>query len=69
MGSVPEDAPDLIRTLFAARATPGEVRASVAKVSSPPRVTAMGERRPRLGVRPAGAFDLLPGPGLSLIHI
>eukprot|EP00969_Alexandrium_andersonii_P149192 6596867-Alexandrium_andersonii.AAC.1 len=39
------------------------MRASVAEVFSPPRVTAMAERRPRLGVIPAGAFDLRPGPG------
>eukprot|EP00969_Alexandrium_andersonii_P289798 12808889-Alexandrium_andersonii.AAC.1 len=48
-GSAPEGAPDLARALFAAGATPGEVWASVAEVSSPPRVTAMAERRPRLG--------------------
>eukprot|EP00969_Alexandrium_andersonii_P210315 9290609-Alexandrium_andersonii.AAC.1 len=53
-GSVPESAPDFIRALFAAGATPGEVRASVAEVFSPPRVTAMADRRPRLGVLPAG---------------
>eukprot|EP00969_Alexandrium_andersonii_P036817 1613675-Alexandrium_andersonii.AAC.1 len=47
--SAPESAPDFIRDLFAAGATPGEVRASVADVFSPPRVTAMAERRPRLG--------------------
>eukprot|EP00969_Alexandrium_andersonii_P116404 5145991-Alexandrium_andersonii.AAC.1 len=59
----PESAPDFVRALFAAGATPGEVRASVAEVFSPPRVTAMAERRPRLGVLPAGALDLRPGPG------
>eukprot|EP00969_Alexandrium_andersonii_P067404 2974063-Alexandrium_andersonii.AAC.1 len=32
-----EDAPDFFRALFAAGATPGEVRASVAEVFSPPR--------------------------------
>eukprot|EP00969_Alexandrium_andersonii_P015933 697389-Alexandrium_andersonii.AAC.1 len=47
------EAPDLIRALFAAGATPGEVRASVMEVFSPPRVTAMAERRPRYGVLPA----------------
>eukprot|EP00969_Alexandrium_andersonii_P178592 7896020-Alexandrium_andersonii.AAC.1 len=26
-------------------------------------VTAVAERRPRLGALPAGAFDLRPGPG------
>eukprot|EP00969_Alexandrium_andersonii_P225473 9957657-Alexandrium_andersonii.AAC.1 len=62
-GSAPEGAPDLIRALFAAGATPGEVRALVAAVFSPPRVTAVAEKRPRLGVPPAGAFDLRPGPG------
>eukprot|EP00969_Alexandrium_andersonii_P118944 5259232-Alexandrium_andersonii.AAC.1 len=40
-GSVPDGAPDFIRALFAAGATPSEVRASVAEVFSPPRVTAM----------------------------
>eukprot|EP00975_Prorocentrum_lima_P053398 11197533-Prorocentrum_lima.AAC.1 len=44
-----DEAPDFIRALFAAGATPGEVRASVAEVFSPPRITAMAERRPRLG--------------------
>eukprot|EP00969_Alexandrium_andersonii_P049881 2189053-Alexandrium_andersonii.AAC.1 len=57
-----EDAADFIRALFAAGAIPGEVRASVAEVFPPPRVTAMVERSPRLGVIPAGAFDLRPGP-------
>eukprot|EP00969_Alexandrium_andersonii_P256788 11352766-Alexandrium_andersonii.AAC.1 len=52
--SASESAPDLIRALFAAGATPGEVRASVAEIYSPPRATAMAERRPRLGVLPAG---------------
>eukprot|EP00969_Alexandrium_andersonii_P138697 6133714-Alexandrium_andersonii.AAC.1 len=51
-GSAPEGVLDFIRALFAAGATPGEVRASVAEVFSPPRVTAMAERRPRLGVLP-----------------
>eukprot|EP00969_Alexandrium_andersonii_P281622 12449488-Alexandrium_andersonii.AAC.1 len=40
-GSAPEGAADFIRALFAAGATPGEVRASVAEVFSPPRVTAV----------------------------
>eukprot|EP00969_Alexandrium_andersonii_P090332 3988848-Alexandrium_andersonii.AAC.1 len=44
--SGPCDAPDFIRALFAAGAKPGEVRASVMEVFSPPRVTAMAERRP-----------------------
>eukprot|EP00969_Alexandrium_andersonii_P326859 14443416-Alexandrium_andersonii.AAC.1 len=57
------DAPDFSRALFAAGATPGEVRASVVEVFSPPRVTAMAERRPRYWVLPAGALDLRPGPG------
>eukprot|EP00969_Alexandrium_andersonii_P005777 250647-Alexandrium_andersonii.AAC.1 len=43
-----EEAPDFIRALFAAGATLGEVRALVAEVFSPPRATAMAERRPRL---------------------
>eukprot|EP00969_Alexandrium_andersonii_P113644 5021924-Alexandrium_andersonii.AAC.1 len=47
--SVAEGAPAFIRALFAAGATPGEVRASGAEVFSPPRATAMVERRPRLG--------------------
>eukprot|EP00969_Alexandrium_andersonii_P141624 6262911-Alexandrium_andersonii.AAC.1 len=47
--SDPCDAPDFIRALFAAGATPGEVRASVMEVFSPPRVAAMAERRPRYG--------------------
>eukprot|EP00969_Alexandrium_andersonii_P029893 1304430-Alexandrium_andersonii.AAC.1 len=59
----PCDAPDLLRALFAAGAMPGEVRASVIEVFSPPRVTAMAERRPKYGVLPAGALDLRPGPG------
>eukprot|EP00969_Alexandrium_andersonii_P009433 412253-Alexandrium_andersonii.AAC.1 len=42
----PCGAPDFIRALFAAGATPGEVRASVTEAFSPPRVTAMAERRP-----------------------
>eukprot|EP00969_Alexandrium_andersonii_P164978 7292991-Alexandrium_andersonii.AAC.1 len=32
------------------------------EIFSPPRVTAMAERRPRYGVLPAGALDLRPGP-------
>eukprot|EP00969_Alexandrium_andersonii_P118183 5227582-Alexandrium_andersonii.AAC.1 len=63
VSSAPEGAPDFPRVLFAAGATPGEARASVAEVFSPPRVTAVVERQPRLGVLPAGAFDLRPGPG------
>eukprot|EP00969_Alexandrium_andersonii_P324879 14354927-Alexandrium_andersonii.AAC.1 len=42
----PRAAPDLVRALFAAGATPGEVRASVMEVFSPPHVAAMAERRP-----------------------
>eukprot|EP00969_Alexandrium_andersonii_P263570 11649628-Alexandrium_andersonii.AAC.1 len=57
------EAADLARALFAAGATPGEVRASVCEVYSPPRVTAAAARRPRIGVLPAGAFDIRPGPG------
>eukprot|EP00969_Alexandrium_andersonii_P180550 7979320-Alexandrium_andersonii.AAC.1 len=30
---------------------------------SPPRVTAVAERRPRYRALPAGALDLRPGPG------
>eukprot|EP00969_Alexandrium_andersonii_P160837 7107897-Alexandrium_andersonii.AAC.1 len=41
--SDPRDAPDFTRALFAAGATPGEVRASVVVVFSPPRVAAMAE--------------------------
>eukprot|EP00969_Alexandrium_andersonii_P283079 12513866-Alexandrium_andersonii.AAC.1 len=48
VSSALEEAPDLIRAVFAAGATPGEVRASAAEVFSPPRVAAMAERRPRL---------------------
>eukprot|EP00969_Alexandrium_andersonii_P271317 11991698-Alexandrium_andersonii.AAC.1 len=33
------------------------------EVFSPPRVTAVAERRPRHGVLPAGALDFRPGPG------
>eukprot|EP00969_Alexandrium_andersonii_P316828 13997284-Alexandrium_andersonii.AAC.1 len=65
-GSVPEGTPDFARALFAAGAIPGEAWASVAEVFSPPRVIAMAERRPRLGVLPVGAFDLRPGPGVCL---
>eukprot|EP00969_Alexandrium_andersonii_P052444 2303024-Alexandrium_andersonii.AAC.1 len=43
------EAVDLARALFAAGATPGEVRASICEVYSPPRVTAAAARRPRLG--------------------
>eukprot|EP00969_Alexandrium_andersonii_P143148 6328181-Alexandrium_andersonii.AAC.1 len=57
------EAVDLARALFAAGATPGEVRVTVAEVFSLPRVTAMAERNPRLGVLSAGAVDLRPGPG------
>eukprot|EP00969_Alexandrium_andersonii_P306964 13569929-Alexandrium_andersonii.AAC.1 len=49
----PESALDFARPLFAAGATLGEVRASVAEVFSPPRATVVAERRPRLGVLPA----------------
>eukprot|EP00969_Alexandrium_andersonii_P127225 5623356-Alexandrium_andersonii.AAC.1 len=51
--SDPCGAPDFIRALFAAGAMPGEVRASVMEVFSPPRVAARAERRPRYGVLPA----------------
>eukprot|EP00969_Alexandrium_andersonii_P092420 4080769-Alexandrium_andersonii.AAC.1 len=56
------EAVDLTRALFAAGATPGELRATVAEVFSPPRVTAQTEKRPGLGVLPAGAFDIRAGP-------
>eukprot|EP00969_Alexandrium_andersonii_P154297 6820740-Alexandrium_andersonii.AAC.1 len=59
----PCDASDFVRALFAAGATPGEVTASVTEVFAPPRVAAMAERRPRYGVRPAGALDLRSWPG------
>eukprot|EP00969_Alexandrium_andersonii_P110911 4895650-Alexandrium_andersonii.AAC.1 len=59
----PRDAPEFIRALFAAGATPGKVRVSVLEAFSPPRVAAMAERRPRYGAVPAGALDLPPGPG------
>eukprot|EP00969_Alexandrium_andersonii_P169440 7490276-Alexandrium_andersonii.AAC.1 len=39
----PEEAVDFAQALFAAGATPGEARASVAEVFSPPRATAMAE--------------------------
>eukprot|EP00969_Alexandrium_andersonii_P027467 1198160-Alexandrium_andersonii.AAC.1 len=42
----PRDAPDFTRALFAVGATPGEARASDMEVFSPPRATAMAERRP-----------------------
>ena len=58
-----EEAADFIRALFAAGATPGEVRASVTEVYSRPRVTAMAALRPHLGVLLAGAFDSRAGPG------
>eukprot|EP00969_Alexandrium_andersonii_P332809 14708060-Alexandrium_andersonii.AAC.1 len=57
-----EGAVDLARAFFAAGATPGEVRATVAGVFSPPRVTAAAASNPSLGVLPAGAFDIRPGP-------
>ena len=59
-----EEVADLMRALFSAGALPGEVRAFVAEVFSPPspRVTARASRHPRYGVLP-GAFDLRPGPG------
>eukprot|EP00969_Alexandrium_andersonii_P193003 8525324-Alexandrium_andersonii.AAC.1 len=60
-GKPPEEAVDLARALFAAGATPGEVRAKVAEVFSPPRATAAAARNPRFGVSPAGAFDFRPG--------
>eukprot|EP00969_Alexandrium_andersonii_P105218 4642913-Alexandrium_andersonii.AAC.1 len=49
----PEEAVDLARALFAAGATPGEVRATVAEVFSPPRATAAASRNPGIGVLPA----------------
>eukprot|EP00975_Prorocentrum_lima_P043159 9061491-Prorocentrum_lima.AAC.1 len=57
------EAADLVRALLVAGATPGEARASVCEVYSPPRVTAVAARHPRVGVLPAGAFDIRPGPG------
>eukprot|EP00969_Alexandrium_andersonii_P004246 183712-Alexandrium_andersonii.AAC.1 len=48
------EAVDLTRALFVAGATPGEVRAAIAEVFSPPRATAQAERRSGLGVLPAG---------------
>eukprot|EP00969_Alexandrium_andersonii_P373718 15484659-Alexandrium_andersonii.AAC.1 len=48
----PEEAAGLAWGLFAAGATPGEARASVAEVFSPPRATAAAARHPRLGVLP-----------------
>eukprot|EP00969_Alexandrium_andersonii_P258142 11413583-Alexandrium_andersonii.AAC.1 len=42
----PRGAPVFIPALFAAGATPGEVRASAMEVFFPPRVAAMAERRP-----------------------
>eukprot|EP00969_Alexandrium_andersonii_P293252 12961489-Alexandrium_andersonii.AAC.1 len=62
-GTERPEAADLVRALFAAGATPGEVRASVCEVYSPPRVMAAAARHPRVGVLPAGAFDVRPGPG------
>eukprot|EP00969_Alexandrium_andersonii_P324289 14329879-Alexandrium_andersonii.AAC.1 len=53
------------RAFFAAGAAPGEARASVSEVYSPPRATAAAARCPRVGVLPAGAFDVRPGPGGS----
>eukprot|EP00969_Alexandrium_andersonii_P016144 706878-Alexandrium_andersonii.AAC.1 len=44
-----EEAADLARALFAAGATPGEVRASTCEVYSPPRVTAAAARQLRIG--------------------
>eukprot|EP00969_Alexandrium_andersonii_P356966 15447713-Alexandrium_andersonii.AAC.1 len=48
------EAVEFARALFAAGATPGEVRATIAEVFSPPRVAARAERWPGLGVLPAG---------------
>eukprot|EP00969_Alexandrium_andersonii_P357686 15449355-Alexandrium_andersonii.AAC.1 len=45
----PAKAVDLARAMFAPGATPGEVRATVAEISSPPRITATAERNPRSG--------------------
>eukprot|EP00969_Alexandrium_andersonii_P198665 8773886-Alexandrium_andersonii.AAC.1 len=39
------------------------------EVFSPPRVTAMAERRPRYGVLRAGALDLRPGPGGAVVEL
>eukprot|EP00969_Alexandrium_andersonii_P009308 407035-Alexandrium_andersonii.AAC.1 len=58
--------PTSIRALFAAGATPGEVRASVTEVFSPPRVAAMAERRPRYGSSPQGLWTCARGGGASL---
>eukprot|EP00969_Alexandrium_andersonii_P301711 13337171-Alexandrium_andersonii.AAC.1 len=52
-----EEAVALARAPFAAGASSGEARATLAEVFPPPRVTAQAERRPGLGVLPVGAFD------------
>eukprot|EP00969_Alexandrium_andersonii_P146476 6477487-Alexandrium_andersonii.AAC.1 len=44
-----EEAVDLARALFAAGASLGEARATLAEVFSSPRVAAQAERRPGLG--------------------
>eukprot|EP00969_Alexandrium_andersonii_P356962 15447703-Alexandrium_andersonii.AAC.1 len=46
-GTERPEATDLVRSLFAAGATPGEVRASACEVYSPPRATAAAARHPR----------------------
>eukprot|EP00969_Alexandrium_andersonii_P199455 8809103-Alexandrium_andersonii.AAC.1 len=45
-GEAPEEAVDLARALFAAGATPGEARATVAEVFSLPRATAAATHNP-----------------------
>eukprot|EP00969_Alexandrium_andersonii_P102160 4509203-Alexandrium_andersonii.AAC.1 len=43
------EAVDYVRALFAAGAAPGEARASICEVYSPPRATAAAARQPRIG--------------------
>eukprot|EP00969_Alexandrium_andersonii_P174213 7702662-Alexandrium_andersonii.AAC.1 len=43
------EAVDLARALFSAGAAPGEARASICEVYSPPRATAAAARQPRFG--------------------
>ena len=62
-GEAAAQAADLIRVLMDLGASPGETRAVIAEVFSPPRVTAAAARFPQFEALPGGAYDLRPGLG------
>ena len=61
-GGEADEASDLVRVVFDLGASPGEVRALITEVVSPPRVTAPATQFPHYGALPGEAYDLRPGP-------